>query len=290
MNLDEATQNFEENYNNQANEDSANTEHPQSDNNENESLEAKENTQDIVDLDSLEKFKWDGKEYTRDELGKMAMRQSDYTRKTQELAEEKKYVENFTADFRTLQANNFAPELVEKFKEIYPEKFHKTIDQFLDNDGTSREGKEQNLEDQIKKYMEPHLKDLESIKQEAYEKKVDSEMKWLDNQFETLSKKYPYASDELVNSKLVAMYEQSKQSGQNLEVTENLLEKMFKQENEAYRKKIEAIRASEAKEQSQVNAEAFDTGRGGSPAVQQGKRKPMTLEDAEENAINNLTR
>lgn len=263
--------------------------------NENEGLEAStENTQDdIVDLDSLERFKLNGEVVTKEELGKMAMRQSDYTRKTQEIAEERKYVSNLGADIQTLASNNFDPQLVEKFKEIYPEKYHGAIQYFLNNSKQERaEGTPDDVEQKVKQLFEkqfgPHLKDLQSFKQEAYEQKVEAESKWLDNQFDTLSKKYPYADDEVVNSKLIAEIEKARQDGRKYEISEGVLEKIFKADNERLKKKFEHIGNSQAKSQLEVNKDAFDTGKGGSP-VGEG-RKRMSLGEATENAINQLTK
>lgn len=268
------------------NQEDSHVEQPQ-DNNENADLEAKENTDDLVDLDSLEKFRWDGKEYTREELGKMAMRQSDYTQKTQALAEEKKFAENFVHDFNTLQRSQFDPQVVAKFKEIYPEKYHAMIDRYVSTSETSKTDANANLKSEIEKIISPHLKDLESIKQEAYEKKVEAESKWLDNQYSSLGKKYPYANEELVNSKLIAMLDHAKSEGKNLEVNEKMLEKIFQQENDSYKKRVDEINSRQAKEQLQANESAFDTsGRGGSPTMQ---RKTRTLDEATEDAIASLT-
>ncbi len=157
----------------------------------------------------------------------MGMRQSDYTRKTQELAEERKYAENFADDFETLANSKFDPQLVSKFKEIYPEKYHAKIDKFATASGTQEGDKDaqEQLKALLNKELEPHLKDLQSIKQEAFESKVAAESKWLDNQFDTMEKKYQFADGELVNSKLIGMLDQAKQSGQKIQVTEQMVRK-----------------------------------------------------------------
>src|SRR3954464_16064772 len=78
-------------------------------------------TPEMVDLESLEKFRYAGREMTPKELQQAVMLQSDYTRKTQQLAEERKYYDNLSADLSAVAQN---PQLAAKFKEVYPEKFH----------------------------------------------------------------------------------------------------------------------------------------------------------------------
>lgn len=262
--------------------------------NENQELEADANTQDsdVVDLDSLERFKWNGEEFTKDELGKMAMRQSDYTRKTQELAEERKYASNIGADLRTLAENDWNSDLVAKFKEVYPEKYHGVVDHFLNKSEQDQGKQPDEVESKVQKLFEerfsPHLKDLQSIKQEAYEQKVQAESKWLDNQFETMSKKYPLADDNLVNSELIAKIDEAKQNGQKFGVNEGVIEKLFKANHERMQKRFQEYQNNQTKEQANANKGAFDTGSGGGP-VGEGRQK-MGLREATENAINQLTK
>jgi len=74
----------------------ANGREPEEENNENQSIETQGSTQDeLVDLDSLDRFKWDGREVTKDEFSKMGMRQSDYTRKNSRASRRKKVCGKF---------------------------------------------------------------------------------------------------------------------------------------------------------------------------------------------------
>ena len=53
-----------------------------------------EETPQFVEIDGLDKVVFRGKEYTPEEFDRAMLRQSDYTRKTQELAKERKYIDN----------------------------------------------------------------------------------------------------------------------------------------------------------------------------------------------------
>jgi GTP-dependent phosphoenolpyruvate carboxykinase len=74
---------------------------------ENNDLGVNENTQgsetsteqpDLTDLDSVDRFRFAGREWTRDELQKSILMQNDYTRKTQEISETRKYYEHLQSD------------------------------------------------------------------------------------------------------------------------------------------------------------------------------------------------
>jgi hypothetical protein len=77
--------------------------------------------QTVAELDKLEKFKFEGQEYTPQELKNAILRQSDYTRKTQEFSQERRFYDNLQADLRSVRSN---PALAAEFRRTYPEKFH----------------------------------------------------------------------------------------------------------------------------------------------------------------------
>lgn len=91
----------------------------------------------ILDLTKAEKFTFEGKEWTPDELKQAVMLQSDYTKKTQALAEERKALEplnafkeeqkfydNLDKDLAFVRSN---PQAAQQFRETYPEKFHRFL-------------------------------------------------------------------------------------------------------------------------------------------------------------------
>jgi hypothetical protein len=79
----------------------------------------------ISELEKLEKIKYNGKVLSGKDLARElkegSLRLSDYTKKTQAIAEERKYYDNLAVDLQKLKAN---PALVDQFKSIYPQKFH----------------------------------------------------------------------------------------------------------------------------------------------------------------------
>jgi hypothetical protein len=92
---------------------------------------------DLKDLVKDGKFKFEDREFTLDELKKNLLRQSDYTKKMQEIAatkkefeaqkQEAKYWDNLQHDLSMVKQY---PNLVSKFKETYPAKFHSFVAEF----------------------------------------------------------------------------------------------------------------------------------------------------------------
>src|SRR3990167_2821971 len=83
------------------------------------------NQGDIPELDKFERVKWEGKDWSLKDLKNSVLMHSDYSRKTQEISEERKFYDNLRYDLDAIRKN---PDLESKFKELYPEKFHSYLD------------------------------------------------------------------------------------------------------------------------------------------------------------------
>ena len=73
----------------------------------------------VVDITDPDRYRYNGRPVKDWASG--YMRQQDYTSKTQEIAQERKYYENLHYDLDKVRQD---PALAEQFKQIYPEKFH----------------------------------------------------------------------------------------------------------------------------------------------------------------------
>ena len=90
---------------------------------------------EITELEKLERFKFKGEEWTPKKAEQAFMRQQDYTKKAQELAEQRKeyeselkhreYRSNLKADINHVLKN---PSLADEFKKIYPEEYHYALE------------------------------------------------------------------------------------------------------------------------------------------------------------------
>lgn len=136
----------------------------------------------ITDLDKLEKFKWGGNEYSPKDLTNLVMMRSDYTRKTQELAKERQFVESFASDISFLKDN---PSQISKFKEIYPEKYHAYADMVLKNMGIEQKQPDP-YDDRISK-MESFMSEYQK---EKYDAEVKAQEAFIDSELSKATSKY----------------------------------------------------------------------------------------------------
>src|SRR5574343_228178 len=140
-----------------------------------------------IDLDSVERFKFNGKEWSPKDLKNSIMAHADYTKKTQAMAEEKKYSENFPYDLASVLEN---PKLFDQFKQLYPPQYVKVVQdklsRFLSVE-QKEEVKQQGLPPEVLAKLEK-LDLLESDVKSLKEKELDKGHKLDDKTWEQVFK------------------------------------------------------------------------------------------------------
>lgn len=207
--------------------------------------------QQIVDLDSVDKFKFAGKEWTPKDFQGAYMMQSDYTKKTQALAEERKYFDNLTADLESVKSN---PSLIEKFKSVYPEKFHKFLGYVQGASQPQAQKQTENAQSQIDPAFKERFERLES---EIHERKVQAIEAELDAKFKGLSEKYPMADEEAVLARAQALIDRGEK------LNDKIWDGLWKSVNERNQKLAEQFYAKKIKEQKTTNQKGKDIASGG---------------------------
>lgn len=272
--LDQARQAMEGSLNNQSNE----TSHSASSSNPPEGNQGENRTQEEILLDKLDKFKFGDKEWTPDQLRKSIMLHSDYTKKTQQLAEARKYYDNLDADIEAVKAN---PQLAAKFKEIYPEEFHRYLKYAGHSESQSQQQGVQSSQQQAA--VDPQFLDRFS-RLESYvkEKEVQAYEAQLDNTFATLSKKYPNGVEDVVLAKAQALLDKGE------ELSNQSWENLWKQSHESMTKRIDQMQQQKFEAQKGANSKAKGPGIGGGIPGEAPRR--MTLKEATEQAVSDLSR
>lgn len=210
---------------------------------------------DILDLDSTEKFRFEGREWTPAELKKAYMMQSDYTRKTQELGENRKYYDNLVYDLPKVLQN---PALVAEFKRVYPNQFHSLIGHLESKQQADKQG------------VDPEFyREFQEIKTQLRDQRVSAIEAELDHKFSTLSQKYPYADEEVVIARAQTLLD----SGQKL--SDEVWDKLWKSNHE----KISQAISKNIQSQKSANAQGKDMGSGGGIAGQ-APVKHRTIKEA----------
>jgi hypothetical protein len=244
------------------------------------------------DIDSLEKYRYQGRPLKEWESG--YMRQQDYTQKTQSLAQERRFVDNLSADLDRVRDN---PSLAEQFRGIYPEKFHAYLRYVLQNSQstpqrtgnevgqTGRQTEGQNA--RLDPAQERRIAQLESVIRDQAVSTIQAE---LDQKFKGLSQKYPFADEEAVIARaqaLLGKMQEQDPMNQNLKISDKQWDALWKSQHERAHQLSEAQYQQKVKAQLATNKKASDTG-GGGGIPGQAPRKFKTIKEASEQALKDI--
>lgn len=238
-----------------------------------------------IDLSTVGKFKFEGKDWTVDELKKSILMHSDYTKKTQAIAEERKYASNLAADLQAVRQN---PSLADRFREIYPEKYHALVSYVTQNTQTPQPQMAQNnanpdLEKRLAQ-IEAAYKNQELSIREAQVAAAEAS---IDAVFGKMSKKYPLAREEVVIARAQALLEQGAElSDSRGNPNESMWDKIWKSVQDDMSKHYEGHYKKLVNDQKQASVKGKDVASGGGIPGQAPKK--MTLKEATEHAIATL--
>jgi hypothetical protein len=245
--------------------------------------------EELIDLDSVDKFKFQGEEWTPDKLQKSFMLHKDYTKKTTELAKERQYIANLKADLAKVKRN---PELADEFKRLYPEKFHDYLEIILEQAEAMTQETSHSPDDvpaavakqlaDLQKRFETYDKKIKTLDEREHAAKVSEIQQQLDQLFTGLSKKYDLAVEEAVLAKAEALI------ANGYQMNDAAWDRLYKENHKANEARYNKRYADRTKQQLEANRQGADIGRGGA-TPSPGKRK-MTLDDAREHMIASLTR
>lgn len=238
--------------------------------------------QQLLDLDKTEKFLFKGKEMTRDELEKAYMRQQDYTKKTQALADERKFIDNLSVDLKAVKSN---PALVAEFKKVYPEKYHAYLDVVLDQ-AAQQQQPQAAVPPEILQRLEQHEQMLTAVQEErqkAEEAKIDAQLETYEQKF---TKKYPLADVGSVYHALEAHVRKMRQEDETYGIKnldEKTIEHFYKQANEYFEKRFNEWNQNKLKNIRDVNERASDIPKGG--GIPGEAPRKMSLKDVADHII-----
>lgn len=217
---------------------------------------------ELLDLDKLERFRFQGKEWSPKDLRNAYLMREDYTRKTQEVAQARKFAENYHIDAARVIEN---PALLKDFRAVYPKHYQDALEKLLSLRGDKQpvqpqEGESQS-QPQLPKEVQSKILSLEekfaSLEREKHDNEVKQLQNWLDNQFETLSKKYPSADPEVIMARAEVI------ARQGTDVTDKVLDRLFKTHDQEVSEKWEKRYKSKVDEQLKAGSKGKDVGSGG---------------------------
>lgn len=254
---------------------------------ENSSVSKEESKPEILDLDTLERVKYKGKEWAREDLDKAFLMQSDYTKKTQALAKEREaaqkeqeFQQAFRYDLPKVLGN---PALAAEFKKVYPESYHELLDLYLKNQpqqaqtGAQTPQVDPRLEERMSRFetfVEQKEAEAKEARVTAYEAEIETTMK-------TLSTKYPLADEEAIISRAQTLLSQGEK------LTQETWDKIAKHVNDRNEKLAEKYYKGKVDSQKQASAKGRDVASGGSTPLETGKK--LSFKEATAQAIRDFS-
>ncbi len=234
-------------------------------------------TPDVVDLDGLSSFKFQGQDFTPDKLSEIYRGYQTLSEQREQTAKEQQFVDNLSADIANVVEGRAS---AQAFKSTYPAKFHALLDQYTkayakeqtQPNATSSEFKlPREFQEKIDK-MEDRLKFYD---QRAYQSEVQAAQAKLEAVLPPLYKKYPMAIEDQVLARGEAMLN----AGQQL--TDKAWERLVRESHESVTKRADGFYSEKLKAQIEAGQKGKDTAAGGSTPGQAPVRS-RNFDDARE--------
>lgn len=253
-----------------------------------EETETDETIDEIFNIDKHEKVVFNGKEYTPEQLNKAMLMQSDYTKKTQAIASERKYYDNLQYDLEAVAED---PRKADQFKKLYPEKFHGYLN-FLNTgaQGSNSRDKSGDESGDLVAELKAELREVKSklgeYDQKFHDEKVEAEDSRLDAIFTKLSGKYDLADEDAIVNRAQALIKQN-QDNPHFRMTDAAWERLFKADHEARDKRYSERHKRLLEQQAKQGDRGADGGPGGAAPGRPRKRESMA--EATERMIQDLS-
>ncbi len=239
--------------------------------------------QALAELEKIGKFTYKGQQMTVADLEKAMLRQQDYTKKTQGLSEERKafereqkFHENLYYDLARVKAN---PNLANDFLRLYPEKFHKHLEELFSEGEVEDKGQEARSQAQTPDVQ--LLSRINKLETHFHEQEVSKNRQEIDKTVDDLSKKYPDANPELALSRAYEAYN----AGTSL--TKEVWENIFKKCDQDGKEWVKSRYSQMVKKQTAVNTKSRDV-EGGGGTVDRAPHKFNSIDDVTKHAISQL--
>ncbi len=238
-----------------------------------ESAPAAEAQPSITSLDGLSEFEFQGQRLTPDRLQEVFQGYKTLSQRQQQSQSEERYWSNLDTDIESVLAD---PTLADKFKSIYPERFHRVLDRVLG--GTQKQAQSTQA---LPKELMSRLSKVDNLEQSLHQMAVESANAKLDAMLPPLYDKYPMANEDQVLARAEAML------SQGMQLSKTAWERLVKESHEAVTKKADAYYKKQLDKQISVGNAGKDAGIGGS-APGKAPVKLRTFDQAQEAMIAHL--
>ncbi len=241
--------------------------------------------QAVADLSKYKEVTINGQKMSIEDLQKSIMRQADYSKKTAEVAQERKYSANLAADLDKVKAN---PALAAEFKRLYPAQYHAYLKYVMDG---AQQSQQQPQGAQLPPELMERFSRYDQFIDETSRAKVEAEQQALEANLQTfetnLQKKYPYADAitayTFADQKRMQIEQETGQKMSPKDLDEKFMETFFKASHDYQVKQFNEWNKQKAKQAQNTHRVAADTGRGGgTPGAAPGK---IALKDVADHVL-----
>lgn len=237
----------------------------------------------LTELDKLEKFKYQGQEWTAKDLEKAILRQKDYTQKTQALSKDrgsfdstKKYYENLPFDLMHVKNN---PHLASKFLEMYPKEFHPYLKDYLSHNGNQDQSQASKPQ---QTFDVDTMSRLTSVEKTLHEQDVLKHTQTLERDVEKYTKEFPNALPEMAIGRVFEAINKGS------EYSDKLVQDAFKQVDAQITSLVKQKYGDLVKKQTEANKKSRDVDSGGG-TVGRAPQKFKNLGEVTNYAVKSLT-
>jgi hypothetical protein len=239
-----------------------------------EAPEATQQSASTTDIDGLSEFTFQGEKYTPEQLHKILTEARTYGEQAKSYQEEKKYLDNLDADLENVLQD---PRLADRFKQVYPNKFHGVLDKLLrdQRQGDARPNAQSSLPKEFLNEFGQLKERLKFHEERAYQAEVQAAGAKLDSMLPPLFQKFPMAIEDQVYARAESILA----SGQKL--TEKTWERLVRESHDVAQKKADQFYGSKLKSQLDKGQRGRDVGPGGATPGST-PNKPRTFDEARE--------
>lgn len=257
---------------------------------------------DALELERIEKFRFQGKEYTPKELGTLLAREKEaqkgFTQKMQALSEERKafdtrraeyqkYDDNLVYDLEKVRQN---PSLVQEFIRTYPESYHRHLKAVLSS--TSEGQANQGMREQSNNIPVELMSQVQKLNEFVQKQEVAKAEVQIERDLEKALAQFKYASKKEVLADIYEFHNQSPVdplTGAKPQITSEL---WLKAAEASHNDRLESYKAYQKElinNQKQANSKARDVGAGGG-VPGQGPKKFSSFKDLNQHVLSQFTK
>ncbi len=233
----------------------------------------------IAELDGLSEFTFQGQKYTPDQLHKMIGEYKTLSEQSKTYSENEKFEKNLKIDLDSVRND---PGLAQRFKQVYPQKYHFLVDEFL---GTKGPAQAQSVTAQAPQLPKEFLNEFGQMKerlnfheQRAFDAETQAASAKLDAMLPKIFEKYPLANEDQVYARAEGALKQKQL------LNEGSWERFARESHEAQKKKNDQYQSAIMKKQTEKGQRGADSAAGGSTPGQAPVR-PRTFDEAREAMI-----